>query len=443
MTTRRPAALRVLALGHDDRGLAVVHHGGEGGGVAQRVHRHRHGAHPGGAEERLQPPAPVAQRDDHPVAPAGPRLLERPGRPGRGGRELAEGPGAGLVHGGGAVGRRAARVPLHHQLHQVVLRPCAARRGRRGRARRRRRRERGLRQRRQGLGRDPRGQHEHRVGDARLPVRVERARQRVRRRDDAGPLQPAHQGRRGRAQRLRLRRQPGERLASRRHGEGERVERARQPGPPGRLARPVGQRQPARHLGRVGERHHDAVRPLPRQPQQPRLVRGEPDRRAAGGDRPGVVGRCARRPGEHPAHRVERRPERRAACRRRGERDAVGAVLGHVRAGAQAHHQPALADHVDDREHLRGDGRGAVGGRQHDGAQAHAPGGGGERGQGGQRVERRLLGQAARGLEVVVHPDAVEPQRLGAPRRPADLVPGGAVLGDPDPDRGPPRHAAP
>ncbi len=135
--------------------------------------------------------------------------------------------------------------------------------------------------------------------------------------------------------------QPGERLAPRRHGEGERVERARQPRPPGRPACPVGQRQPARHLGRVGERHHDAVRPLPRQPQQPGLVRGEPDRRAAGGDRPGVVGRGAGRPGEHrrascraprPAPRCAP-PARRTGCRRRGARPRPSRCPGPPPAG--------------------------------------------------------------------------------------------------------------
>ena len=260
--------------------------------------------------------------------------------------------------------------------------------------------------------------------------------------DDAGAAQPAQQpGGRG-AQGGGLPGEPGVRLALGRDRQGEGVERAGERRAPGRQAGLFGHGQAARHLLGPGEGRHDAVGALAGQPQQPRAVGGEPDRGAARLDRRGLV----RSPGEgsghvralgvreHRAHHLQRFAQSLGALAGGRERDAVGAVLRHVRAGAQAHHQAAPGDDVQDRGHLGGEGRRPIAGGEHRHPQAGALGERGERRQRHQGVERRLVLHPPRRLEVVVHPEPREPPPLGAPGERPDALPGRSVLRHPDRD---------
>ena len=264
----------------------------------------------------------------------------------------------------------------------------------------------------------------------------------VRRADDARSAQPAQQAGGGGSQGGRLAAEPGLGLALGGHRQGERVERAGERRPPRREAGLLGHGQAAPHLLGVREGRHDAVGALAGEPQQPRAVGGEPDRRAAGLDRGRLVGGPGERAGhvstlgvrEHRPHHLQRAAQRVGALAGRRERDPVRAVLGHVRAGSQAHHQATARDHVQDRRHLGGQRRGPVAGRQHRHPQAGALGEGGERREGHQGVERRLVLHPPRRLEVVVHPQAREAAPLGAAGERPDALPGRSVLGHPDPD---------
>jgi hypothetical protein len=177
-------------------------------------------------------------------------------------------------------------------------------------------------------------------------------------------------------------------------------------------------------------------------------VRREPDRRPALLHRRRQVRRVledalqvgALGTAEHRAHRPERGAGGLDALGRAGEGDAVGAVLGAVRPAPQAERDPPARDHVEHRGHLRRQRRRPVAGREHRDAQARPRRERRQRGEPGERVEGLLVLAPAGRLQVVVQPDPVEPELLGAHGGVAQLVPGGAVLGQPHPH--PRRHAA-
>ena len=180
-----------------------------------------------------------------------------------------------------------------------------------------------------------------------------------------------------------------------------------------------------------------------------RPVGREQDRRPAGLRRGRLVRRVLQGPRhvralgvpEHRAHDLERVPQPGGALGGRAERDAVGAVLGDVRARPQPDDQAPVRDHVEDRRHLGRERRGPVAGREHRDPQPRPARERGERGQGGEGVEGRLGLDPPRRLEVVVDPEALEAEALGAQGEVAHLGPRRAVLRDPDPDRGS-RHSS-
>ncbi len=168
---------RLEAVGHDGRGLAVVDQVREPRRVGGGIDRHRHRADARRAEERLEPPAPVAERHDHPVTPAHARLPQRPAGPRRRARELLVGPRSRLVDHRVLRVEPGLRLALHEQRHQVVaargaggdpppLRGgggCGRLEGRLG-------------ERLEGLRRHARGQHPDDVGDAGVARRPRSAR---------------------------------------------------------------------------------------------------------------------------------------------------------------------------------------------------------------------------------------------------------------------------
>src|SRR5919198_1546430 len=114
--------------------------------------------------------------------------------------------------------------------------------------------------------------------------------------------------------------------------------------------------------------------------------------------------------------------------------------LGPVPAGPDAQDEPAAADLVDGRGHLREDAWPMEVQARDEGAQADALGGSGERCQERPGIPGTTFGPPVAPIEVVVaDPDRVEARFLGGPRHPAVLRPPDLAfdLGqlDADPDR--------
>ena len=108
------------------------------------------------------------------------------------------------------------------------------------------------------------------------------------------------------------------------------------------------------------------------------------------------------------------------ACHPLGDRREAVAVcppLVFLPAGADAELEPAAADDVDRRRHLRGEGGVPEPGADDHVAEPDALGRHRERGQDRERLERDLLGRPRHRVEVIEDPQRLEPELLGLPRQ--------------------------